>query len=268
MFFKKRAAAEAGGIPPGPNSQAAAGGQPGSAAEASMPLSAPPAAASLSQAAPPVAPAPAAPTASATSPIPAAPTSPAAPLPPDELRRRAAASKAMAANLGEIVAVMMRVAPYRHMALADLEWMVMPALACGQFSVAEARSPASGFAAPVAVVLWARVSAEISERLAGETTSTINLKPHEWRSGDHVWVVDAIGEPRIIAAMMQRLRRGDWAGKPVRLRTRTADGRTVVRTLAPMARATPEATVPAATGLGEPPVKPPAVTPPAVTPPA
>lgn len=152
-------------------------------------------------------------------------------LPPEELRRRAAVTKAMAAAFGEIIAIMMRVAPYKHMSLADLEWMVVPAIAAGQFSLAEAQSKTQGLTAPVGVILWAQVSAEIDHKLSSDLEAPLRLKPNEWRSGDRVWIIDAIGDQRVIPAMIGRLRQSEWAGRPVKLRARNADGKTEIRVL-------------------------------------
>ena len=47
--------------------------------------------------------------------------------------------KRLAATLGEIVSVLMRSPQHRHVFLADLEVSVLPALATGQFALAEAK---------------------------------------------------------------------------------------------------------------------------------
>ena len=42
---------------------------------------------------------------------------------------------------------------------------------------------------PIGVVLWASVSDEVAERLAQGTTK---LRPQDWKSGDHLWVVESL----------------------------------------------------------------------------
>src|SRR5262245_52401217 len=68
----------------------------------------------------------------------------AVPLAPDEAKRRATLAKQFAAAFGETVALMMRAPEYKGFSLADLEWLVAPAITTGQFSVSTAQSKANG----------------------------------------------------------------------------------------------------------------------------
>jgi hemolysin-activating ACP:hemolysin acyltransferase len=70
----------------------------------------------------------------------------------------------MSAAFGDAATVLMRSPHYKHYSLADLEWLVLPAIATGQFSLADARHRQIGLSAPVAVVLWASVSAEVDHK--------------------------------------------------------------------------------------------------------
>lgn len=146
-------------------------------------------------------------------------------LPPEELKKRAAASKQLMAAFGEIVSVIMRAGAWRQRPIADLEGMILPALVSGQFSLAEAQSKSHGAVAPVALVLWARVSPHVDQRLSAAPDAPISLAPAEWTSGDQIWIVEAIGEPAILQPMLQRLTQKEWAGKPVKLRAKGQDGK-------------------------------------------
>lgn len=152
-------------------------------------------------------------------------------LPPEELKRRAAAIKLVSAAFGQVVSVLMRAPHYKHYSLADLEWMVVPPLVTSQFSIVEAQSRKNGMSAPVCVVLWANVSAEVDARLSASPGEPIRLKPNEWRSGDVLWVIDAIGDARAVTAVLKRLRENEWQGRAVKIRTRTKEGNAVVRVL-------------------------------------
>ena len=57
---------------------------------------------------------------------------------------------------------------------------------------AEAKLP-DGQAARAALVLWARVSAEIDARLSVAPRYPIRLHPNEWQSGDVILIADAEG---------------------------------------------------------------------------
>ncbi|HJQ61206.1 MAG TPA: toxin-activating lysine-acyltransferase [Vineibacter sp.] len=161
---------------------------------------------------------------------PAAPESDPA-LPAEELQRRAALAKRLAGAFGEIVSVMMRSEPHRLTYLAELEWLVVPAIVSGQFSIADAQSKSHGAVTPVAAVLWASVSPEIDARLSAHPGRPIRLKPAEWKSGDIVWIVEAIGDPRALNPMLKSLRQREWKDRTIKTRTLDAQGRPVVKEL-------------------------------------
>jgi len=156
---------------------------------------------------------------------------PSAPPPVDlaDMQKRQALVQRMHSTFGQAVAVLMRSDHYKHHSLADLEWLVIPALMTGQFSVAEAQSKTQGFAAPVGVVTWASVSPEVEKRLSGNLERPARLRPDEWRSGDVIWVIDAVGPPKLIAAMLKRLSAGEWKGRTAKIRVRTKEGKMAVR---------------------------------------
>lgn len=152
-------------------------------------------------------------------------------LPADELRRRAELSKRMMAAVGEAVSVLMRSEAHRHQFLADLEWLVLPAIAAGQFSLMDAQSKSIGFTQPVGLVLWARVSSDVDQRLSSNLALPMRLKPEDWTSGDIVWVVEAVGAPQAMGPLIKALSENEWKGKPVKMRVRDEQGRVTVKTV-------------------------------------
>ena len=86
--------------------------------------------------------------------------------------------------LGEVCWLMSRATHRRHAFMADLEWLVMPALA-----LAQARLYRNDKGDPIAFVSWATVSDEVNERLK---SGVARLAPPEWRSGPHLWVFDIV----------------------------------------------------------------------------
>jgi hemolysin-activating ACP:hemolysin acyltransferase len=142
------------------------------------------------------------------------------------------AARDASATFGEIVMLLMRTAEYGGMPLRDLEALVMPPLVNGQISVATAHSNGSGTTTPVGTVLWASVSAEVAERLASQAGKTIPLAPKDWKSGDIVWVVAAVGEGRVLSEMLKQLSKRDWSGREVKIVVRPKDGKPTVATLA------------------------------------
>jgi cytolysin-activating lysine-acyltransferase len=86
--------------------------------------------------------------------------------------------------LGEIVWLMTQSNRHRYnYFLADLEWLLMPAIMQGQFKLFHNEGK------PVALAYWAFVSTEVSNRL---TKGMSKLKTADWRSGNEVWLIDLV----------------------------------------------------------------------------
>ena len=156
----------------------------------------------------------------------------AAPLPawsPEAAAWVAERSKRAVTSLGEIVAILMRNPAYRHLFLADLEWLVAPALAAGQFAVARAQHKESGQTAPIAAILWANVSEDVDARLTSQLGGPVRLKPHEWKSGPITWLVEGIGEPRAVKALIEQALLGPLKGISLKVAARDADGKPQVQ---------------------------------------
>jgi hemolysin-activating ACP:hemolysin acyltransferase len=152
-------------------------------------------------------------------------------LTPEEAQRRAAIAIRQSLAFAQIVSVLMRSPHHKHYTLSDLEWLVLPPLLTGQFSVAEANAKKGGPRVPVAVALWASVSAEVDKRLSENLTSPIRLRPDEWRSGGILWLVDAVGDGRVIASILKKLGETVWKGREVKVRRRAQDGKLAVGNL-------------------------------------
>jgi hemolysin-activating ACP:hemolysin acyltransferase len=164
----------------------------------------------------------------------AEPTSPAVgastdtPLDKDEARKRAIASKQIAAAFGEIVALAMRTQATRHHTLQDLEWLVAPAVLTGQFALAEAQAKTTGLVTPVGAVLWAMVSEETDRRLTAELEAPMRLRPDEWRAGAIPWIVLTLGDQRVVGGLLKQLTETVFKNRAPKLRARSADGRVTV----------------------------------------
>lgn len=128
---------------------------------------------------------------------------------PEDVRRRNEAAQRTAAVLGNIVSVMMQTPGFAGCSVGDLRWLVLPAIATGQYSLAQGRVKSTGEFKTIGVLLWACVSDAVDERLSTDPETTIRLSPDEWRSGNNLWVVEGIGERGIIAQQIRQLRLKD-----------------------------------------------------------
>src|SRR5262249_43714026 len=75
-------------------------------------------------------------------------------------------------------------------------------------------------------------SREVDQRLTADLNTPIKLGPQEWTSGDIVWIVDAVGDERVIGPMLQGLVQTAWQGKPGKMRARDKDGQVRVAAIA------------------------------------
>lgn len=150
------------------------------------------------------------------------------PLDSEEMKRRTAFARDVSASFGQLVSLLMRSPQHRFTMLSELEWMVMPALVTRQFRVAEGVSQDKGLVAPIAAVMWAHVNADIDRRLSENLNLPIKLKPDEWRSGEHTWIIEAIGDGNAVGATLQHLKQNELKDRVVRMRVRGKDGKTTV----------------------------------------
>jgi hemolysin-activating ACP:hemolysin acyltransferase len=170
------------------------------------------------------------------------------------VRPREARQARFARSFAQVVAVLMRDPNFRTMPLADLEWLVLPAVMSGQFRVAEApaslgpdkatdkardkgpdkapdKAKTGGVLVPVAVALWARVSGEIDKALAGSLDRPVRLKPHQWASGEHVWLVAVAGDRRAVPKLIERIASTELKGQRIKMRVKGTGNTVVVKTL-------------------------------------
>jgi cytolysin-activating lysine-acyltransferase len=104
--------------------------------------------------------------------------------PPAAAARQAQVGQEFSKLLGEVCWLMSRAPHRRHMFMADLEWLVMPALVLGQ-----ARLYRNDKNDPISYVSWATVSDEVNERFK---SGVARIAPPEWRSGPHLWIFDIV----------------------------------------------------------------------------
>ena len=133
----------------------------------------------------------------------------------------------------QIVSILMRSAFHKHLALSDLEWLVLPPLMAGQFRVAQARAAQDAPSVPAAVALWAKVSPEVDRRLTENPSAPTRLRPDEWRSGDILWLIEVVGDPRVVPQLMKSLGDSVFKGRDVKMKARGADGKPTAKVVRP-----------------------------------
>jgi cytolysin-activating lysine-acyltransferase len=148
---------------------------------------------------------------------------------------RSAAPQKMSldAVIGHVVWLMMQTRAYRHVFLADLEWMVMPPLLLNQYHLFRDKNRIVAFAA------WAYLSEEAEARLQGGNP---RLTPADWKGGDRLWLIHLF-DPfngstwRQEAALAELQEKTALRGKSFKFHRRGADGAATVVTIPGDARA-------------------------------
>jgi hemolysin-activating ACP:hemolysin acyltransferase len=153
-------------------------------------------------------------------------------LSPEEAKGRADYSHRIMQAFGSIVAIYMRSKTHRELRLAEVENIIGPAIATSQFSLAEAAHKENGLITPVAVVLWASLSDALDQEIAAHPEKPLALKATDWKTGDNVWVVEALGDQRVIGSIMSHLQQGTWKGRSVKMRSKAQDGKIGVHVVA------------------------------------
>jgi hemolysin-activating ACP:hemolysin acyltransferase len=117
---------------------------------------------------------------------------------------------------GDMVALLAKSPAHKHFSLADLEWLLLPPVALNQFALADAKLP-NGQTVLAGLVLWAHVAPDVDARLAQSERYPVRLHPNEWRSGDILWIVDAVGNPKMIQTIIGGLAENAFGGKQFKM---------------------------------------------------
>jgi hemolysin-activating ACP:hemolysin acyltransferase len=166
-----------------------------------------------------------------------APTAPEASLPAAGERRgadthlRHRLSRDMSAVYGSITRVFAATPTYQSLPLAELRWLVVPATVTGQYAIGEGALDASRAESPlgpVAVVTWARVSAEIDRHLTQNPEAPLRLSIEQWQSGDVPWILDVAGNKAIVDRIIGELLAKQFKGRSLKIRMRADDGRITI----------------------------------------
>jgi cytolysin-activating lysine-acyltransferase len=99
-----------------------------------------------------------------------------------------------ASVLGMVAGLMMDSPMHQHLFLADVKWLVLPALALQQYRIFRKDG------VPVAYVSWAMLTEEAENRVK---QGQMRLRPDEWKAGERSWVIDLVvpygGQQEILA---------------------------------------------------------------------
>lgn len=161
----------------------------------------------------------------------APPAAAAEPVNMEEVKAGFERSRRTLVALGEICSVLMKSPEYRNMTLVSLQGLAAPAISTGQYLVLTAHQKSRGAAAPVAVAMWANVSAEVDRRLSQSDGQSVSLTLADWSGGNIAWLILVAGDQRTLPALIGQLHKTKLKGRPIKMRTKGEDGKMQVRTL-------------------------------------
>ncbi len=146
-------------------------------------------------------------------------------LPPamdEETQRRLAALRTRVREaFGTVVMAMMMLPRYRHMAISDLQHLVLEPMLNDRIAIAHPRDkkgkPVKDL---VGIAIWASVSEGVDRKIREQIRAgvfPIRLKPSEWRSGEINWLLDVMAPDRQATAAVIASFRQITRGRELRL---------------------------------------------------
>lgn len=112
------------------------------------------------------------------------------------------------ATFGEIVALLSFSPVFKHLSLADLEWLVIPALATNQVTVVRGKlKDQNGLLVPIGLALWAHVSEDVDKKLEAQQQARMpfRLAPQDWKSGEIPWLLAVLAPKEVPQALVKKL---------------------------------------------------------------
>ena len=123
------------------------------------------------------------------------------------------------AALGAVVRLLMAMPAFRHIFLADLDWMVQPPILLNQHRLFRAEGRVVAFAS------WAYLSVEAEARLQEPNP---RLAPADWKSGDRLWLVSMVAPFGHAEMAVKELAETALKGQRFKMHRLEAGGRAVV----------------------------------------
>jgi cytolysin-activating lysine-acyltransferase len=123
------------------------------------------------------------------------------------------------AVFGQVVWLMMNTPQFRHVFVADLEWMVLPPILLNQYRLFRADNRTVGFAA------WAYLSEAAEARLQ---QANPRLAPVDWKGGDRLWLIDVFAPFGHQEALLAEVRDIALAGNTFKMHRHMPDGKVTV----------------------------------------
>ncbi|MBP7065361.1 toxin-activating lysine-acyltransferase [Ferrovibrio sp.] len=110
--------------------------------------------------------------------------------------------------LGAVISFLSYSHLHKFLFLSDLEWLVMPPVALGQYRLLCRNG------APIAYASWACVSEDVDARLEA---GNLRLRPGDWASGSQLWLIDFVVAADDLQAVLVILSATVFEGVEIRI---------------------------------------------------
>lgn len=129
-------------------------------------------------------------------------------------------NKTVSQVMGEITWLLTQSPIHKNMFIGDLEWFVMPAILTEQFRIWNGPE-----GTPAAFITFAFVSEDTDSRLKAGAQK---LAPHEWQSGDILWLMELVAPFGGVDEIMLDLVNNAFKDQEFRFHTVNSNGERVV----------------------------------------
>ncbi len=141
-----------------------------------------------------------------------------------EIKEKTQRLVAAAAALGELTSLLIRSPEHSQYTIADMEWLVVPAVVNRQFLIIRAQSPGEVTPLPGAAVMWASLSEEFDGMFRQNLGQRFTLTAEQRQSGDNIWITDVVGVPLIWNKALDEMRDTIFKGKKIAMARKEPDG--------------------------------------------
>ena len=121
--------------------------------------------------------------------------------------------------VGQCVLLMAASPGHKFVFLADIEWMLLPAILLQQYRIYH-----DDKGHPIAFAAWAFVSEEVEKRLNG---GNARLQPADWKSGDRLWLIHIVAPLGHTALVLDGLINRQLSTHKINFHRHTPEGRMV-----------------------------------------
>lgn len=124
---------------------------------------------------------------------------------------------ALESTIGAISLLTMKSQSHKYLFTADLEWLVVPAVAQKQFKLFRNNKNE-----PVAFISWANIDDEVEARLL---SGSLKLQPKDWNGGKKKYIIDVISPFVSVKEVLKELKDNHFKDEEVKIIRPKKDGK-------------------------------------------